>query len=80
MLSSEQHPNQCRSNFPLYDFDSVWVPNPHGQVQDSAATHGLINSIKSGSLDSLLTNTRANVDFRCNSNFGCDCCCFNNTF
>ena len=43
-------------NFPLYDFDSVWVPNPHGQLQDSAATTGLINSIKSGSLDSLLTN------------------------
>ena len=37
------------------DFDSVWVPNPHG-LQDSAATHGLIDNIKSGNLNSLLTN------------------------
>ena len=32
------------------DFDSVWVPNPHG-LQDSAPTHGLIKSLNSGSLD-----------------------------
>ena len=37
------------------DFDSAWVPNPHG-LQNSAATHGLIDNIKSGNLNSLLTN------------------------
>jgi len=31
------------------------VPNPHG-LQDSAATHELIDNIKSGNLNSLLTN------------------------
>ena len=56
MLSSEQQPNHQNNQLAEDDFDSVWVPNPHGQVQDSAATTGLINSIKSGSLDSLLTN------------------------
>ncbi|WP_228059623.1 hypothetical protein [Plectonema radiosum] len=56
MLSSDQHPNYQNNQLSEDDFDKIWVPNPHGQVQDSAATHGLINSIKSGSLDSLLTN------------------------
>ncbi|NJM23534.1 MAG: hypothetical protein HC907_35370 [Richelia sp. SM1_7_0] len=56
MLSSDQHPNYQNNQLSEDDFDEIWVPNPHGQVQDSAATHGLINSIKSGNLDSLLTN------------------------
>ncbi|MGF1675761.1 MAG: hypothetical protein ACFCUV_19045 [Rivularia sp. (in: cyanobacteria)] len=56
MLSSDQHPNYQNNQLSEDDFDEIWVPNPHGQVQHSAATHGLINSIKSGSLDSLLTN------------------------
>jgi hypothetical protein len=38
------------------DFDEVWVPNPHGQTHGITATPGLIDIIKSGSLDSLLTN------------------------
>ena len=52
MKTQHQQPNYQNNED---DFDSVWVPNPHG-LKDSAATHGLINSIKSGSLDSLLTN------------------------
>jgi hypothetical protein len=40
----------------LDDFDEVWVPNPHGQSPVNASPTGLINIIKSGSLDSLLTN------------------------
>jgi hypothetical protein len=38
------------------DFDEVWVPNPHGQTHGITATPRLIDIIKSGSLDSLLTN------------------------
>ena len=56
MQIQDQHPNYQNNQLSEDDFDEIWVPNPHGQVQDSAATHGLINSIKSGSLDSLLTN------------------------
>jgi hypothetical protein len=50
-LSSYQNNQHDQDNF-----DEVWVPNPHGQTQGSAATPGLIDIIKSGSLDSLLTN------------------------
>jgi hypothetical protein len=50
-LSSYQNNQQDQD-----DFDEVWVPNPHGQTQGSATTLGLIDIIKSGSLDSLLTN------------------------
>ncbi|NJN13917.1 MAG: hypothetical protein HC815_41030 [Richelia sp. RM1_1_1] len=56
MQIQDQHPNYQNNQLSEDDFDQIWVPNPHGQVQDSAATHGLINSIKSGNLDSLLTN------------------------
>ena len=39
------------------DFDEDWVPNPHGKFQlHQVPSQGLINIIKSGSLDSLLTN------------------------
>jgi hypothetical protein len=40
------------------DFDADWVPNPHGKFQQHQAPPptGLIGIIKSGSLDSLLTN------------------------
>lgn len=40
----------------LDDFGEVWVPNPHGQSPVNASPTGLIDIIKSGSLDSLLTN------------------------
>ena len=53
--TQHQQPNYQNNQPKEDDFDEVWVPNPHG-LQDSAATHGLINSLKSGSLDSLLTN------------------------
>lgn len=40
------------------DFDADWVPNPHGkfQLNQAPSPTGLISIIKSGSLDSLLTN------------------------
>ena len=56
MQIQDQYPNYQNNQLSEDDFDEIWVPNPHGQVQDSAATHGLINNIKSGNLDSLLTN------------------------
>ncbi|MBV6623151.1 MAG: hypothetical protein KI793_09460 [Rivularia sp. (in: Bacteria)] len=55
MRTQHQQPQIQNNQNNEDDFDSVWVPNPHG-LQDTAATHGLIKSIKSGSLDSLLTN------------------------
>ncbi|MEO1433441.1 MAG: hypothetical protein AAFV71_31155 [Cyanobacteria bacterium J06633_8] len=55
MKTQHQQPNYQNNQPKEDDFDEIWVPNPHG-LKDSAATHGLINSIKSGSLDSLLTN------------------------
>ncbi|MEO1433198.1 MAG: hypothetical protein AAFV71_29870 [Cyanobacteria bacterium J06633_8] len=51
----QQNPNYQNNQHPTDDFDESWVPNPHG-LQDSAPTHGLIKSLQSGSLDSLLTN------------------------
>jgi hypothetical protein len=53
-----QHPASNYQNNQHYqdDFDEVWVPNPHGQSPVNASPTGLINIIKSGSLDSLLTN------------------------
>ena len=56
MQIQDQQPNYQNNQLSKDDFDDVWVPNPHGQVAQSAATHGLINSIKFGNLDSLLTN------------------------
>ena len=56
MQIQDQQPNYQNNQLSEDDFDEIWVPNPHGQVAQSAATHGLINSIKSGNLDSLLTN------------------------
>ncbi|MEM6403799.1 MAG: hypothetical protein AAF757_26855, partial [Cyanobacteria bacterium P01_D01_bin.116] len=55
MKTQHQQPNYQNNQPKEDDFDEVWVPNPHG-LKDSAATHGLIKSLKSGSLDSLLTN------------------------
>ncbi|MEM9926223.1 MAG: hypothetical protein AAF915_21135 [Cyanobacteria bacterium P01_D01_bin.50] len=52
----QQNPNYQNNQHPTDDFDSSWVPNPHGQVNTSAATPGLINVIGSKNLDSLLTN------------------------
>lgn len=51
MKTQHQQPNYQNNQPKEDDFDEIWVPNPHG-FQDSAATHGLINSLKSGSLDS----------------------------
>ncbi|MGB3756480.1 MAG: hypothetical protein WBA07_08930 [Rivularia sp. (in: cyanobacteria)] len=56
MKTQHQQPNYRNNQHDYDNLDEAWVPNPHGQLQDSAATYGLINSIKSGSLDSLLTN------------------------
>jgi hypothetical protein len=56
MQIQDQQSNHQNNQLSKDDFDDVWVPNPHGQIAQSAATHGLINSIKSGNLDSLLTN------------------------
>ena len=43
--TQHQQPNYQNNQPTEDDFDEIWVPNPHGQVQDSAATHGLINSL-----------------------------------
>ncbi len=48
--------NYQNNQHDLDDLDEVWVPNPHGQSPVSASPTGLISIIKSGSLDSLLTN------------------------
>ncbi len=52
----QQNPNYQNNQHPTDDFDESWVPNPHGQVNTSAATPGLINLIGSKNLDSLLMN------------------------
>jgi hypothetical protein len=52
----QQNPNYQDNQHPTDDFDESWVPNPHGQLNTSAATPGLINLIGSKNLDSLLTN------------------------
>ncbi|MEM9926917.1 MAG: hypothetical protein AAF915_24765, partial [Cyanobacteria bacterium P01_D01_bin.50] len=58
MQFQHQQQNHIYQNnqHPTDDFDESWVPNPHGKVQTSAATPGLINLIGSKNLDSLLTN------------------------
>ena len=58
MQFQHQQQNHIYQNnqHPTDDFDESWVPNPHGQVQTSAASPSFINLIQSGNLDSLLTN------------------------
>jgi hypothetical protein len=55
MKTQHQQPQIQNNQSKEDDFDEVWVPNPHG-LQETAATHGLIDNIKSGNLNSLLTN------------------------
>jgi hypothetical protein len=56
-MQSQHPPSSYQNNqHDQDDFDEVWVPNPHGQSPVNASPTGLINIIKSGSLDSLLTN------------------------
>jgi hypothetical protein len=57
MMQSQHPPSNYQNNQQnLDDFDEVWVPNPLGQTQQSVAPSGLIDILKLGSLDSLLTN------------------------
>ena len=58
MQFQHQQQNHIYQNnqHPTDDFDESWVPNPHGQVNTSAASPSFINLIQSGNLDSLLTN------------------------
>jgi hypothetical protein len=57
MMQSQHPPSNYQNNQQnLYDFDEVWVPNPLGQTSVNSSPTGLIDIIKSGSLDSLLTN------------------------
>ncbi len=56
-MQSQHPPSSYQNNqHDQDDFDEVWVPSPHGQTHGITATPGLIDIIKSGSLDSLLTN------------------------
>jgi hypothetical protein len=57
-MMQSQHPPSNYQNNPHHrdDFDEVWVPNPLGQAPVNSSPTGLIDTIKSGSLDSLLTN------------------------
>jgi hypothetical protein len=57
MMQSQHPPSNYQNNqHDRDDFDEVWVPNPLGQTPVNASPTGLISIIKSGSLDSLLTN------------------------
>lgn len=53
-----QNPSSAYKNREYYQdsFDESWVPNPHGNMQVGDASTGLIAIIKSGCLNSLLTN------------------------
>ncbi len=57
MMQSQHPPSNYQNNQQNLDnFDEVWVPNPLGQTPVNSSPTGLIDIIKSGSLDSLLTN------------------------